>query len=300
MTIQFNMSGTGSSKPETIDLSQCASMLNRRFYRQGLEWAVAGFTMLSATGTTGEVLIRKLPDTWMCDNAYTKAYHAWKRQQDDAVEDAGAESAVARYRDFKIFADLDHHSAGFANNLLPSGFSVGAGNTGEWEASTIVIPNYGAPGVNYEPFLSMVGDDVGGAAGSKGLIKGYENSRAYPHSPDPVSPDIGSTENWFQQMFDVGDNFEDVLDNATDRNDDLPYDQDNYPGANTITPNMQLHDYANITGTTIGGKTSMSGSNFKCGLVRIEHSVTAGSNNLICLLHLVPGNHRGYLAERMT
>ena len=34
----------------------------------------------------------------------------------------------------------------------------------------------------------MVG--ANNAAGSRGIIEGYADSRAYPQSPDPVSPDI--------------------------------------------------------------------------------------------------------------
>jgi hypothetical protein len=39
-TSTVNAGATGNF---TIDLSQCASLMNRRFYRQGLNWAVAGF-----------------------------------------------------------------------------------------------------------------------------------------------------------------------------------------------------------------------------------------------------------------
>ena len=126
MTMNFLLPGTDEPDGaiETIDLSQCASLLNRRFYRQGLEWAVAGFTLHSSA--SGNVIIQKLPDTWMCDNAYTKAYHAWKRQQDDAIEEAGGESAVAAFRDFKVHMDVTHVTAGFTGNLLPMGFTAGA------------------------------------------------------------------------------------------------------------------------------------------------------------------------------
>ena len=30
-----------------VDLSQCASLLNRRFYRQGINWAVSSMKVLS-------------------------------------------------------------------------------------------------------------------------------------------------------------------------------------------------------------------------------------------------------------
>jgi hypothetical protein len=32
----------------TVDLSQCASLVNRRFYRQGINWVVAGFRFFRA------------------------------------------------------------------------------------------------------------------------------------------------------------------------------------------------------------------------------------------------------------
>ena len=181
LNFQLTVGDAGAYVNDTIDLSEACSKVNRRFYRQGLNWAVAGFTVL--TQGTGNVTVLKIPDTWSASNAWLKAFHAWKDQQDIAVEDAGAQSAVARYRDFKVHADVIHATAGFGNNLQPLDVSGTAFLPGEWEASTIVIPNYGGPGVNYEPFLNMVGDDIGGAGGSKGIIKGYENSRAYPHSP---------------------------------------------------------------------------------------------------------------------
>ena len=301
MVFNLTNSGTNAYVHDTIDLSQCASMINRRFYRQGLEWAVAGFTIL--TTSSGNITISRIPDTWMAHNAWTKTFHAWKDQQDQAIDDAGAQSAVARYRDFKIFADNLHAAAGVAANLKPIDIAGNPFIVGEWDMSTIVIPNYTAPGVNYEPYLNMCGDDIGGAGGSKGLIKGYENSRAFPHSPDPVSPDIGSNVNWFQSMFDVGDNFEDVLDNVQDQNDELPYDQDNYPGGDTNGPYLQVVDEAYMTPTTVGGKTSLSGAVFPCGLIRIRNQsgdVEGWLSSPRVLVHLVPGRSRGYLTEGMA
>ena len=176
------------------------------------------------------------------------------------------------------------------------------------ERSRIVVPNISpdATGSEVDPgefVLHMVGvNDYAplGAQHSRGIIEGYADSRAYPQSPDPVSPALDSDDNWLRAMFDVGNDSSEIVDNATDTNDELPYDQVNYPGGETILPVLQGHDQANITATTIGGKTTISGSNFKAGLIRVEHDVTAGSDNIALLVHLVPGNHRGYLAERMT
>ena len=43
----------GVLSSSTVDLSQCASLLNRRFYRQGINWAVAGVKVLSSAGGNG-------------------------------------------------------------------------------------------------------------------------------------------------------------------------------------------------------------------------------------------------------
>jgi hypothetical protein len=57
-----------------IDLSQCASLVNRRFYRQGLNWAVAGITIFTDSATAGEIVIYKVPDTWIASNAWEKDF----------------------------------------------------------------------------------------------------------------------------------------------------------------------------------------------------------------------------------
>ena len=110
--------------------------------------------------------------------------------------------------------------------------------------------------------------------------------------------------NLFTEMFDVGLNNEDILDNAVDRNDNLPYDQMEYPGGVTNANGLVFHDRLTISGTTVSGKTSCGGTNFPCGLIRLDIDPTLGGTtgeNLAFLqIHLVPGNHRGYLCESMV
>ncbi len=288
----------------TIDLSQCASLLNRRFYRQGLNWAVAGFKILTGSGVTGIVRISKLPNTWVTSNAWEKAFRLWKRQQDEAVDEAGAESAVARFRDFKIHADIEHVTAGFVGNLLPLDNMAAAYAVGEWEAAQIVVPNVVADGTGSltdpkEYTLHGVGPAVNGSI-SRGILQGYADSRAYPQSPDPVSPNIGGPGVWMVEMWNDGNDSSEIVDNATDRNDDLPYPQVNYPGGGVQAPTMQVHDGSTVSGTTVGGTTRFKGGNFPCGLIRVDSSLSAGDSPPLLLIDLVPGNHRGYLAEPMT
>jgi len=296
------------------DLSQMASIVNRRFYRQGINWAVAGLTMY--TNSSSGVTISKLPNTWITANAWEKAFRLWNKQQMDAIEDAGAESAVARFRDFKVFADETHFdkfvSAGQdlnATNLLPEDITANPFAGGEWEPSLIVLPNADidpASGARTEPrenFLHMTGvnEHVSGPVASRGIIEGYADSRAYPQSPDPVSPAIDSGNNWMRAMFDVGNDNEEITDNATDRNDNLPYPQVNYPGGQTQGPTMQLHALADVTATTIGAQTRLKGGTFPCGLMRIDiNNRVEAIAQYAFVIDLVPGTHRGYMCQPMT
>ena len=306
LTLTFALTSSSTGKEfNYIDLSQCASILNRRFYRQGINWAVSGFKILTDSGTTGQISINKLPNTWVMSNAWEKGFRHWKRQQDEAIA-TGQDSVKAKYNDFKIFMNADHHSNGFSRNLLPRSSATSAVNTqeanpGEWEASQIVIPNFTGSGVNYEPFIQAVGDDVGGAGGTFSLIKAYEDSRSVPQSPDPVVPGgVTSGDNIYRAMFDVGDNNEEVLDLVVGKNDELPYPQLPYPGGDIQLSTLEIHDQEFVTGTTIGGTTRLKGGNFPCGLIEISTNSFAVDDQFVIQLDLVPGHHRGYLCEPMT
>ena len=205
MTFATTTTGTGVRQRTYVDLSQAASLMNRRFYRQGINWAVAGFKVTSIQ--PGQVVVSKLPNTWVTSNAWEKAFRAWNKQQMEYVEQAGAESGVASFRDFKVFADTTHVDQYLANgsnlnatNLMPVALApTGLGVTatgGEWEPSQIVVPNLiaDASGSLVDPFeylLHMVGTN-GHAGISRGVLEGYADSRAYPQSPDPVSPALRS------------------------------------------------------------------------------------------------------------
>lgn len=283
----------------TADLSQIASLINRRFYRQGLNWAVAGFKIFS-TGT-GAFSISKIPNTWVTANAWKKAFEAWNRQQREALAESGGQSAAAKFRDFKVHMDVTHMNATFLGNLQPIDASGNAAMPGEWEASRIVLPNNaGVPGDTQRRFLHMVGTNINGST-SRGVLEGYADSRAYPQSPDPVSPDLDDPNNWLARMFNTGDDIADILDNATDVNDDLPYDQVNYPGGQTNMPGLEYHDVAQLvsySGTTNVGTQTLKGGNFPCGLIRFDWT-PEGSHNVVIQVNLIPGHHRGYLCEPM-
>ena len=181
----------------TIDLSQVASLMNRRFYRQGINWAVAGFKIVTQGATTGGISIAKLPNTWTMSNSWEKAMRAWLKMNNEALAEAG--STRPRFMDFKIFADATHHAAGFGANLLPIDFAGAPYAVGEWDASKIQVPIGTAanPTLTAERDLIAVGPNYPGAGASGNdaisLIQGYANSRALPNVLDPNVPDANGS-----------------------------------------------------------------------------------------------------------
>lgn len=291
-----------------IDISQCASIVNRRFYRQGLNWAVAGFRIHSAASTTGQVTVFKIQDTWMASNAWQKGFALWNKMNEQVLDEQP--SIKPKFHDFKIAMDTDHLAAGsptFANNLIPFVQNSSATQTeylkGEWTRSLIEMPNdAGVPGATVGYAIKMHGDDT---TSSKALIQGYADSRSVPTEPDPVTQG-GADTGWMNNIFDVGDSHEEIALNLQTIGESLPYHQMEYPGAGGNGSEPQVHAIGILSGTTVGGQTMLEGGNFQCGLVKIvtdlvddppegQQKATAVDLELI----LVPGTHRGYLCEPM-
>jgi len=314
--LKLNYMMLPGTKTGYIDLFKDASRLARKFLRQGQIAAIGNvrITMPPASTSVGSaVYVNAMQNTWMTSNAWEKAFRMWQKQTREAIEDSGSQSAVARFRDFKVFLDQGHFAAETAptpDNYILEPVNLGnfAGPyatpvatspvvlPGEWEYSDIVIPDP-ATGVSTEYKLIMHGAST---AGAKGIIAGYQFSRAYPQSPDPVAPAVSTS--WMNKMFDVGGDNTEVVVNAIDKNDDLPYDQISYPGGatNYIFPENKAWC---LNRSTVGVNTfNLGGMVAPCGLLRIDQLYSDGDQDvpLIIEIELLPGEARGYHAVSMT
>jgi len=304
---------SGATGEFTADLSQIASLVNRRFYRQGLNWAVAGIKIL--TPALGNVSVTKLPNTWVMSNAWEKGMRAWLKMNREALQET--ESVRPRFMDYKIFADDVHHSAGFIGNLLPVDAANNAYTAGEWLSSKMIVPfGPASPGNTAEFEIKAVGPNYnGGATPVVSLIGGYAASRGLPYEIDPNTPAdaddaSGSTpENWLAATFNSGtDQASEVIEDNIFENNQAPYPFEGdgtaidtmYPGGANQAPTLEYHDGSIVTTTTIGGTTRLKGGNFPCGLMRFNWNPTEVTSGIRIELDLVPGNHRGYLCESMT
>ena len=316
MNLSFTVLGVGTNY---IDLSRAASSVNRRFYRQGINWSVAGFTVTTA-GTTapGSVTVCKVPTTWVSYNSWVKSKAMWDQMNDQILDDQpGLEG---RYADFKIALNSGMSAASAQTSLVPTdgqiltpvdcSYNRVQTNGSEWAYSTIQIPNDGGALPPTENKLHFVGADVTTpGAESVGLIHGYATSRARPiNIGDPNVPGTGG---WMQNLFDVADNLEEIRDDLAGDNDRPPYPvgdgasaAEYYPGGALNMPGTEVVGYAIIGGQSTTGsitaQRSIKGGMFPCGLVEVKSNLPGrAAAHYDLIVHLVPGEHRGYLCEPM-
>ncbi len=298
-----------------VDLAQCLSQINRKKYRQGMQYAVSSIEFYSSDAT---VNVFRLPHHWPMVNAWTKSMELWRKQQNDTAQEAGLVDTIAAHRDFKVFGD-SYHAEGSYDVVYPETVASGSPASQnyrtltsaqgisstvamDWEYSEIVIPNKTTPGNTVDYKLHVLGDDsTGGAAASIGMIHAYANSRARPQQTDPNFVDV-PTGGIFGEMFDVGDDDNQIITNFQNRNDQLPYlnDVDSefefYPGGANTGTGWTVQDLLNIQAGNRTMTSSVCGP-FLANLGLILLGVVG--TDVSMKINLVPGDYNGVAARRM-
>jgi len=287
-----------------LDIGQIASLCNRKFYRQGMNWAVGNIEFW--TNGDASMHITKLPNTWVMANAWVKGFSSWRESRNQVLDDNP--SIEAKYSDFKIYYDIDHQVSGVANNLLPFGFATNFGldDSYEWEISELEFPNDPVAGAVATYNVHALGSSD---PNSKALISGYGLSRSRPNQVEPNAP---ASNSWMQQLFDVGDQLPEIREDVVEENASPPYlvgsptgvnsDEEFYPGGVNQAPTMSSY-IQDILVTRSG--TSLTSDNSgpflaPCGLLRldVQHQLEAPSESIL-FLELVPGPVKGLMAQPM-
>ena len=68
-----------------------------------------------------------------------------------------------------------------------------------------------------------------------------------------------------------------------------------YPGGGNQLAELAIHDAGYFNAGTHANKISLEGGSFPCGLIKLTCF-----DEVSIIVNLVPGTHRGYLAESMT
>jgi len=316
------------------DLNQIKSIVNRRFYRQGTNIAIAGITLhtpgYANSGAPFYIqpnttfTISRLPNSWVLSNSWEKSMRTWLKMNREALDEAP--TVRPRFLDFKVYANSTHHAKGVPANLLPVGCTPG-----EWEMSKYEIPTgtAGAQGTTASREVIAIGSNYPGLGftglDAVSLIEGYAASRGLPNVLDPNTPDDAADtdgfnpDNWMTAVFNEGTNqSSDVIEDMITENNLAPYPFENdgvhldtmYPGGANQMSYLEIAGFSTVTQTTIGGTTRFGGFNAPCGLLEFTNQIRYYSNPDLsgdivvktCLLEidLVPGSHRGYLEESMV
>ncbi|AXH79041.1 MAG: hypothetical protein [Circular genetic element sp.] len=269
-----------------IDIAKCMSMVNRKLYRQQGLWDVRGVQLFGdaldtnltnpeRVGLPYTVAISGAPRTWVTRNSLVKAFHAWIDQQNKALEAAGSRDLKPRWQDFKVWLNENHRQNG---DITPvSGHMFGGDDPyqlGEWIQSKIVWEEVDGAGlvVEQEPEMVILGPTA--LPANVALIDQYGDSRALPHSPDPVTPTL-LADNMYTQSHDaLGEQMEEVTANMKTDNNEPPYQQVNYPGGDGNGHEPLLFGFvANSTGSTNGRKSVMNGFAAPNGLLELQYNL---------------------------
>lgn len=289
-----------------VDLSQCASIVNRRFYRQGMNWVVSNIEII--TDGNCHLTISKLPDSWILANAWNKSFELHQDSLDQVLDIDGRD-ILGKYADFKIHMDSGHEINGFANNLTPGGYPIAhASGSYDWDPSEYEVPNDPVPGTTTSYHLHAIGPST---ATSKGMIAGYAASRSRPQPRDPNVVDVVSPEGWMRELFDVGDNLEEIREDIEDNNVSPPYlvgaagsQLEFYPGGILSAPILQdfVQDLL-ITRTETSLAFDSSGPFMApCGLLLLQTGLGVEPNPLSFIsvfITLAPGPVKGLMAQKM-
>ena len=299
-TLKYILPGDGTDV--YIDLMRDIAAVNRRGYHQGQMLQIASLELKQDTATDAkglEATVKVLPTTWVAVQAYMKGRMAWMEQQRRTRNDTGQVGVRPAYEDFKVHMDAGHRIAGNIRTVDGANNNVALG---EWDYSKLVYADQTVtPEVVREPYLHLIGDDVGTPKSDIGLIQAYEESRATVDGDQPNVP-VTAADNiytWLTSSQDEAASAE-IVANMLAENDSPPYEIYQYPGGDSNYPTNVDKCYLRTSAANpiVHSKSFIA----MCGLLRIYtqgKDLGDGSNTTLpgtLLVHLVPGPTKGILS----
>lgn len=293
--IRLSFEGVGNAT-QFIDIAMALSIINKRFYRQGVYYYVNSVELYN--NEDAFVDLHVIPDTWGVKNAWNRGFKIY--QQMNAL----APSTIRpKYHDFKIYMSSRHAGIG---TMLPAMHDINSSSTNfnpdEWEYSlyTSMDDNHDATADADEFTAHMLGaHDVQSGTGTStrfasiGLLQSYQESRARQPDSQPNLPANASTDP-LANLFDSSSEefINDLVDNLETMNDETPYNNDL-----TVGQNGHMQHVARLVTTTSIGRTAMApGFCAPFGLICVDPQNTATAYRLV--INLAPGTYHGVYAER--
>ena len=288
-----------------IDVAKALSQVNRRAYRQGLYYYASKVSF--SNSTVAYCSLNTAMDNWVTKAAWKRGYRLWNKMNRKAMADLPG-AITPKYHDYKVAlsgaialsASLDtcYGHLGSSSNYTSD----------EWVQSEYVTED---PPTNdprdTDSFLShLVGPHNSNSAQdhvSIGLIASLNDS--WPRVYDGGEPvlDTDADTDPLANLFDAGDNMDEVRLNLDTDNDEPPYNHDVMPGAVTDT---ELSNAA-VMRVASGAAAWVTAPGFCIPFGLIEVVITDASmagagdiNQVELMIDLVPGSYHGVYAERVV
>lgn len=286
-----------------LSISRDLSNLNRRLYRQGMQYAIGGLTITDDLGAARglEINVSTAGNTWITQNAWKKGQALWMQMQKEVLD--SNPSVKGKWADFKILMTEEMASANTRKALDGSMSPWQPGQ--EWERSLYVVPQHdvdpatGLVKAAEEWFACLVGpDDVANKIFS--LTKAYEESRS---TVQTVTPNVPATlpNSFYLKLQDDGSQDPELAGVVIDENDAPPYAMGPgaYPGGEAFGVKGAMTRVGRGVMNNFTPLLNMPGFTAECGFIYINAKSTEGSANCRVQVHLVPGEYKGVLAVPM-
>ncbi len=288
-----------------IDIAADLSRLNRKLYRQGYQYVVAGITVTDDVGVTSalDVQIRTAGNTWITQNSWSKGCALWHEMQQEVLADNP--SVKGKWHDYKVYLTENQSTGSSGNTISALDGASGAWPAGaEWNISTYVLPQHDVDAAGSvlpaeEWVACLVGpDDVANKRFS--LVKAYEESRA---TVQDVAPNVPAAlpNSFYLKLMDDGSQDPELAEVIRDENEKPPYPNGpgEYPGGDAFTFAGALTTVARGVKNDFTPTMTLPGFTAECGLLYVSATRSAGAENCRLQIHLVPGNYRGVMALPM-
>ena len=292
--IRLSFEGNGE-ETQFIDIALALSVINRKFYRQGVYYYVNSVEVYN--NETGVIDLHTLPDTWVTKNAWNRAFQIFQKM--NSMVGAPMSAVKPKYHDFKVYMDSRHYATG---SMLPSLHTINQGSAtvsaDDWVYSQFVSAD--DDGDSNQEADNFHGHMIGGHSGNSddwdsiGLIKSYAETRGTVNSETPDDANVDITDPLLN-LFDFSseEQLNDIVQNLLDDNDNPPYNYNQYVGE--VTTNLQ-HVARIGTEHGVGRVGRASGFCAPFGLICLDpHGVETAYR---VVLNLAAGTYHGVYAER--
>ncbi len=306
LSLNYEMPTSDVGVGRYIDIASDLSLVNRKLFKQGMQYAVAGITITDDVGVTAalDISVNTGGNNWIIQNAWTKGKALWDEMNQEVLEDNP--SVQGKWHDYKIRLSENQASA---NTLITRTGAMAPWPVGaEWQYSTYVVPQHdvdpatGAVLAAEEWTAALVGpDDVPNKRFS--LVKAYEESRATVQDAAPNVP-AALPNSFYLQLTDDGSQDPELAAIIADANDQPPYPNapGEYPGGSNFGFSGAMTRVARGVKNDFTPTLTLPGFTAECGLLYLTAArvpLSGVNDNCRVQIHLVPGSYKGVLAQTM-